>query len=147
MLQAGFLFFIVFRMLTSMARLFQDVSLNLALFGKIFNFLLSFIMPLAFCILAWAFCSHIIFGKHIEAYSTLLLSLVSTIMISLKDFNFLDEMYEINPNTTIVLFVIFVVITMFFLADIFVSLVILVFNEIMTVYLKREHKSSEEILR
>jgi len=65
-----------------------------------------------------------------KAYSTITQSVVATIMLGLRDFQNLDEMYEDRPNITLVLFIAFIIVVLLFLSNIFISLVITIFNEV-----------------
>ena len=85
-----FLFFVVSRMLSLLATFSRRIYFNLALLHKIYEFLLSFVITLGFVFLAWVMCQHLLFGAMLPSYSTLWLSWVSTIMIALRDFQFLD---------------------------------------------------------
>ena len=48
----------------------------------------------------------------------------------MRDFTLLDEMYKVQPNLTVVFFFLFIIFTLYYLANIFVSLVILIYNEV-----------------
>ena len=68
-------------------------------------------------------------------------------MIALRDFTYLDRMYEVSPNVTIILYVFFILAVMLFMADIFISLVIIVYNKIATKYESGKQRRGEEILK
>lgn len=68
-------------------------------------------------------------------------------MLALRDFQFVDEMYTREPNITLMLFVFFVIAVIYFLADIFISLVILVFNEVIKQQKKKAKHTNEDALR
>mmetsp|Transcript_24725 Transcript_24725/g.30871 ORF Transcript_24725/g.30871 Transcript_24725/m.30871 type:complete len:207 (-) Transcript_24725:3395-4015(-) len=125
-----FLFFVISRLLSLMATFSQRLSFNLALLTKIYDFLTSFMITLAFVLLAWVMCQYLLFGSKMLAYSTLQMALFSTIMIALRDFVFLDLMFEQEPNITLVFFICFVISVMLFLGAIFVSLVMTIYSEI-----------------
>ena len=50
-------------------------------------------------------------------------------MLGLRYFEYLDEMYDISPATTVFLFACFMVTIAFFLAEIFNSMVIIAYND------------------
>ena len=106
------------------------VEMNLNLLYKIFNFLTTYILTLAFVFLAWSMCQHILFGANLKAYSDTFQSFISTMMLALRHFKFVDQMYDTEPNVTLILFVFFIIAVSYFLADIFISLVILIYNEV-----------------
>ena len=56
-------------------------------------------------------------------------------------------MYDTEPNVTLILFVFFIIAVSYFLADIFISLVILIYNEVIKMNLKQRKNSNEEILK
>ena len=98
---------------------------------KIWVFLaLHYLTFLAFIILAWALCMHLLFGGEMEAYSTVILSILSTLMLAFREFTFLDDMYERSAIVTLFLYVFFIVCVMLFFAYIFVALVLFAFNEV-----------------
>ena len=68
-------------------------------------------------------CQYLLFGSKMLSYSTLLMAFVSTIMIALRDFQYLDMMFEKEPNVTLVFFIFFVISVMLFLGAIFISMV------------------------
>ena len=51
-------------------------------------------------------------------------------MLGLRDFQNLDEMYKKRPNITLLLFVSFIIVVLLFLSNIFISLVITIYNEV-----------------
>ena len=142
-----FLFFVISRMLTLMASFSKNLYFNLALLHRIYDFLTSFVVTLGFIFLAWVMCQHLLFGAVMKSYSTLWVSWVSTIMISLRDFQNLDEMFELEPNITLVFFVFFIISVMLFLASIFVSLVMTIYGEIAIETGVGAKSSSEDLLR
>lgn len=50
-------------------------------------------------------------------------------MLALRDFTFLDGQYEKMPNITLLFFIFFLISIIYYLANIFVSLVIIVYEE------------------
>lgn len=129
-LMSIFLFFVIFRMLNMLSYFSSMVEMNLNLLYKIFNFLTTYILTLAFVFLAWSMCQHILFGANLKAYSDTFQSFISTMMLALRHFKFVDQMYDTEPNVTLILFVFFIIAVSYFLADIFISLVILIYNEV-----------------
>ena len=67
-------------------------------------------------------------------------------MLALRDFSFINQMYALEPNVTLLLFTFFVIAVMYFLANIFISLVILIFNEVMRRDKAKQQKTPEQIL-
>ena len=67
-------------------------------------------------------------------------------MLALRDFSFINQMYALEPNVTLLLFTFFVIAVMYFMANIFISLVILIFNEVMRRDKAKQQKTPEQIL-
>ena len=128
---AIFLQIVIYRLLYLLADCSKRVKLNLVVLKKIWVFLaLHYLTFLAFIILAWALCMHLLFGGEMEAYSTVILSILSTLMLAFREFTFLDDMYERSAVVTLFLYVFFIVCVMLFFAYIFVALVLFAFNEV-----------------
>ena len=51
-------------------------------------------------------------------------------ILGLREFKNLDEMFQWRPNSTLLLFNAFVILVIYFLADIFVSLVIIMYTKV-----------------
>lgn len=79
---------------------------------------------------AWVMCQYLLFGSKMLSYSTLIMAFVSTIMIALRDFQYLDMMFEKEPNVTLVFFIFFAISVMLFLGAIFISMVMTIYGEI-----------------
>lgn len=76
------------------AKIFPSLNLNLSLISRIFDFLATFLLTLGFVLLAWTMCQHIMYGNKQEVFASVLQSFISTMMLALRDFTFLNEMYE-----------------------------------------------------
>jgi len=141
-----FLFFALLRLLKQIAAIFDSVAMKLDLLAKIMSFLTTYLITLIFIFFAWSGCQHLLFGKEVEAYSTVVKSFVSTVMLALLEFKFLNQMFVLKPNISLLLFTCFVIFIIYFMANIFISLVIIVYNEIVT---KWENKmpTKDEILK
>ena len=130
MLRAVLLLLIIFRMLTLLASVFDEIKSTLTMMSMIFDFLTSYLITLSFMFLAWSLCQHLLFGQDMLAYSTIPQAVINTILLALRDFDNLDKMFEVMPNITLLLFIGFIIVILLFLTNIFVSLVITVFNEV-----------------
>ena len=64
-----------------------------------------------------------------DAYATPISSFISSMMLALRDFTFLDDQYKKMPNVTLLFFIFFLISIIYYLANIFVSLVIIVYEE------------------
>ena len=125
-----FFFFVILRMINIIAKhILKGLATNLAIIAKLLNFLSSFIITLLFVVLAWSQCQHILFGNEMDAYATPVSSFISSMMLALRDFTFLDGQYEKMPNVTLLFFIFFLISIIYYLANIFVSLVIIVYEE------------------
>ena len=125
-----FFFFVILRMINLIAKhILKGLATNLAIIAKLLNFLSSFIITLLFVVLAWSQCQHILFGNEMDAYATPISSFISSMMLALRDFTFLDGQYEKMPNVTLLFFIFFLISIIYYLANIFVSLVIIVYEE------------------
>ena len=125
-----FFFFVILRMINLIAKhILKGLATNLAIIAKLLNFLSSFIITLLFVVLAWSQCQHILFGNEMDAYATPVSSFISSMMLALRDFTFLDGQYEKMPNVTLLFFIFFLISIIYYLANIFVSLVIIVYEE------------------
>ena len=125
-----FFFFVILRMINLIAKhILKGLATNLAIIAKLLNFLSSFIITLLFVVLAWSQCQHILFGNEMDAYATPVSSFISSMMLALRDFTFLDGQYEKMPNVTLLFFIFFLISIIYYLAYIFVSLVIIVYEE------------------
>lgn len=125
-----FFFFVILRMINIIAKhILKGLATNLAIIAKLLNFLSSFIITLLFVVLAWSQCQHILFGNEMDAYATPVSSFISSMMLALRDFTFLDDQYEKMPNVTLLFFIFFLISIIYYLANIFVSLVIIVYEE------------------
>lgn len=125
-----FFFFVILRMINLIAKhILKGLATNLAIIAKLLNFLSSFIITLLFVVLAWSQCQHILFGNEMDAYATPISSFISSMMLALRDFTFLDDQYKKMPNVTLLFFIFFLISIIYYLANIFVSLVIIVYEE------------------
>ena len=61
-------------------------------------------------------------------------------MMALRDFRFVNEMYAMEPNVTLLLFIFFIIAVTYILADIFISLIILVFGEVIKMDIKKRKR-------
>lgn len=68
-------------------------------------------------------------------------------MLALRDFTFLDGQYEKMPNITLLFFIFFLISIIYYLANIFVSLVLIVYEETVDMYKKKEKTKIDELLK
>jgi hypothetical protein len=141
-----FLFFAILRLLKQFAAHFNSVAMKLDLFAKIMSFLGTYLITLVFIFSAWSLCQHILFGQQLEAYSTVVKSFLSTLMLALREFKFLNQMFVLKPNMSLLLFTCFVIFIIYFMANIFISLVIIVYNDIVKKW-EKKMPSNDDILK
>ena len=134
------------RFIKQLADFSNSIAMKIDLLVEIVTFLMSFVVFLFFMIVAWASCQFILFGSRMESYSTLTKSMASTMILGLREFKNLDEMFEWRPNSTILLFVMFVFLIIYFLADIFISMVIIFYTRIVHKWSKKP-LTKDEILK
>ena len=68
-------------------------------------------------------------------------------MLALRDFTFLDGQYDKMPNITLLFFIFFLISIIYYLANIFVSLVLIVYEETVDMYKKKEKTKIDELLK
>lgn len=141
-----FTFFVLYRFLMQLADISRSIAMKLDLLLEIVTFLMTFVVFLFFMIVAWASCQFILFGFRMDSYSTLTKSMASTMILGLREFKNLDEMFEWRPNSTLILFIMFVFLIIYFLADIFISMVIIFYTRIKIKWTKKP-LTKDEILK
>ena len=82
-----------------------------------------YIFVIFFVLFAFAMFCHIYYGSQLESFSTLPNSLISIALLALKDTKDLLAMEKFSPNIALVFYMVFVLVVLYFLMDIFIALV------------------------
>lgn len=82
-----------------------------------------YIFVIFFVLFAFAMFCHIYYGSQLDSFSTLPNSLISIALLALKDTKDLLAMEKFSPNIALTFYMVFVLVVLYFLMDIFIALV------------------------
>ena len=114
---------VIVRVFTLLSKIMQRLNLYERTITQVLQFLFMYIFVIFFVLFAFAMFCHIYYGSQLDSFSTLPNSLISISLLALKDTKDLLAMEKFSPNIALTFYMVFVLVVLYFLMDIFIALV------------------------